>query len=37
MVGQPMQENWLLHVADRARADVGRLRQWSIEIESTSV
>lgn len=37
MVGQPMQGSWILKVADRARVDVGTLRRWSIEIESTSV
>jgi M6 family metalloprotease-like protein len=34
MVGQPMQGNWTLTVSDRARADVGTLRKWSIEIAS---
>ncbi len=37
LVGQPMQGNWILRVADRARVDVGKLRKWSIEIESASV
>ena len=33
MVGQPMMGNWVLNVSDRARADVGKLRSWSIELE----
>ncbi len=33
MVGQPMQGNWVLRLSDRARADVGKLRKWSIELE----
>lgn len=37
MVGQPMQGNWVLRVSDRAQQDVGRLRRWSVEIESASV
>lgn len=37
LVGQPMQGNWILRVADRARVDVGTLRKWSIEIESASL
>ena len=37
LVGQPMQGNWVLRVSDRAQGDVGRLRKWSIEIESASV
>lgn len=36
LVGQPMQGNWILRVSDRARADVGKLRKWSLEIESAS-
>ena len=34
MVGQPMMGNWVLNVSDRARADVGKLRSWSIELKS---
>jgi subtilisin-like proprotein convertase family protein len=34
MVGQPMLGNWVLNVSDRARADVGKLRSWSIELKS---
>lgn len=37
LVGQPMQGNWVLNVSDQEGRDVGRLRQWSIEIESASV
>jgi M6 family metalloprotease-like protein len=37
LVGQPMQGPWVLRVSDRARADVGTLRKWSIEVESASV
>jgi M6 family metalloprotease-like protein len=36
LVGQPMQGPWVLRVSDRARADVGTLRKWSIEVESAS-
>jgi extracellular elastinolytic metalloproteinase len=32
MVGQPMKGNWTLNVSDRAHADVGRLKTWSIEL-----
>jgi M6 family metalloprotease-like protein len=34
LVGQPMQGLWVLNVADRARADIGTLRKWDIEIKS---
>ncbi len=37
LVGQPMQGNWLLRVSDRAGRDVGKLRKWSLELESASV
>ncbi len=37
LVGQPMQGGWMLRVSDRARADVGRLRRWSLELESGTV
>lgn len=37
LVGQSMQGNWLLRISDRARIDVGILRHWDIEIESTSI
>lgn len=37
LVGQPIQGNWVLRVSDRARIDVGRLRKWSLEIESAAV
>ena len=37
MVGQPMMGNWTLNVSDRARADVGKLRSWSIELRSAPV
>jgi M6 family metalloprotease-like protein len=36
LVGQPMQGPWVLRISDRARADVGTLRKWSIEVESAS-
>lgn len=32
MVGQPLQGTWVLRVIDRARRDVGKLRQWNIEL-----
>ncbi len=35
MIGQPMQGDWALHVADRAWRDKGTLREWSIELKST--
>jgi M6 family metalloprotease-like protein len=34
MIGQPMQGDWMLRVADRARQDVGTLRSWRIELSS---
>lgn len=34
MIGQPMKGNWTLTVSDRARRDIGRLRSWSIELDS---
>jgi M6 family metalloprotease-like protein len=37
LVGLPMQGDWVLRVADRAAEDVGTLRTWRIELESTSV
>lgn len=37
LVGLPMQGNWVLRVADHATADVGTLRTWRMELESTSV
>lgn len=37
LLGQPMQGTWVLRVADRARADVGTLNKWSLEMESTAV
>jgi M6 family metalloprotease-like protein len=33
MVGQPMMGTWTLNVSDRARADLGILRSWSIELK----
>ena len=36
MLGQPMKGNWVLNVSDRARQDVGRLRNWKIELKSAS-
>jgi M6 family metalloprotease-like protein len=32
MAGQPMKGNWTLNVSDRVKADVGKLRNWSIEL-----
>lgn len=37
LVGQAMQGNWVLRITDQAPEDVGALRKWSIELESTSV
>lgn len=37
LVGQPMKGNWILRVSDRAGRDLGRLRKWSVEIESASI
>jgi M6 family metalloprotease-like protein len=37
LVGQPMQGDWVLRVADLEGIDVGQLRKWSLEIESASV
>jgi M6 family metalloprotease-like protein len=34
LLGQPMQGPWVLNVSDRARADVGTLRNWSLEVMS---
>jgi M6 family metalloprotease-like protein len=34
MVGQPMMGNWTLNASDRAKADVGKLRSWGIELSS---
>ena len=36
MLGQPMKGDWVLNVSDRARQDVGRLRNWKIELKSAS-
>jgi M6 family metalloprotease-like protein len=36
LVGQPMQGNWVLNVSDREARDVGKLRRWSLELESAS-
>lgn len=32
LLGQPMQGNWTLRVADLAAVDVGRLNKWSVEM-----
>jgi subtilisin-like proprotein convertase family protein len=32
LIGQPMQGNWVLRVADLAGKDVGTLNQWSLEL-----
>jgi M6 family metalloprotease-like protein len=37
MVGLPMLGDWTMRVADRAARDVGTLRKWRLELESTSV
>ena len=37
MVGQPMQGDWLLSVADRVAEDVGTLNKWRIELRSATV
>lgn len=37
LVGQPMQGDWVLRVADLADVDVGELRSWSLELDSASV
>jgi len=36
MLGQPMKGDWVLNVSDRARQDLGRLRNWKIELKSAS-
>lgn len=35
LVGQPAQGTWLLRVTDLARQDVGTLRRWTLELETT--
>ena len=37
MIGQPMMGSWILNVSDRASADVGFLRSWSIVITPAQV
>lgn len=37
MVGQSMQGDWVLLVADRAGQDVGTLRSWRVELTSAEV
>jgi subtilisin-like proprotein convertase family protein len=32
LVGAPVEGNWMLHVADFAGLDIGRLRYWKLEI-----
>jgi subtilisin-like proprotein convertase family protein len=32
LIGQPMQGNWVLRVADLAAVDVGTLNKWSLEL-----
>ena len=32
VVGQPVQGNWVLKVADLVGQDVGRLKKWSLEL-----
>ena len=33
LLGDQAQGDWTLHIADRAEADVGRLRSWSVELD----
>jgi subtilisin-like proprotein convertase family protein len=35
-VGQPMQGNWLVRVADLAKADTGKLNKWVLELTPAS-
>jgi M6 family metalloprotease-like protein len=37
MLGQSMQGDWVLHVSDRAPRDVGKLKNWKIELKSGPV
>ena len=37
MVGQPIQGDWVLSVADRVAEDVGTLNKWRIELRSATV
>ena len=37
MVGQPMQGDWMLSVADRVGQDVGTLNKWRIELRSAPI
>ena len=37
MVGQPMQGDWMLSVADRVGQDVGTLNKWRIELQSAPI
>jgi subtilisin-like proprotein convertase family protein len=37
MVGQPMQGDWVLAVADRVGQDVGTLNKWRLELQSAAV
>ena len=32
MRGEDAEGNWVLHVADLARQDTGKLNRWSIEV-----
>jgi M6 family metalloprotease-like protein len=36
LLGQPSQGSWILRVSDRATADVGKLRRWSLDLETAS-
>lgn len=36
LAGQPMQGDWILRVADLESVDVGKVRYWSLEIDSAS-
>ena len=37
LIGQPMQGDWVLSVADRAAQDVGVLQSWRLELTSAVV
>ena len=37
MVGQPMKGDWVLSVIDRAGQDAGKLRRWSVELNTASI
>ena len=37
MLGQSMQGDWVLNVSDRAPRDVGKLKNWKIELKSAPV